>query len=38
MGELVRDGKVSRRDGGEWVLHGAPPERLRHHRLAAALT
>jgi CRP/FNR family transcriptional regulator, cyclic AMP receptor protein len=38
MGELVRDGVVSRRDGGEWVLHGTPPERLRHHRLAAALT
>src|SRR4051794_14906201 len=38
MGELSRDGVVSRRDGGEWVLHGAPPERLRHHRLAAALT
>jgi hypothetical protein len=36
MGELARDGAVSRRDGGEWVLHGAPPaprrrpERVRH--------
>ena len=38
MGELVRDGAVSRRADGEWVLHGAPPDRLRHHRLAAALT
>jgi CRP/FNR family cyclic AMP-dependent transcriptional regulator len=38
MGDLVREGTLSRRDGGEWVLHGAPPERLRHHRLAAALT
>jgi CRP/FNR family cyclic AMP-dependent transcriptional regulator len=38
MGELVRDDKLSRRDSGEWVLHGAPPDRLRHHRLAAALT
>jgi len=38
MGELMRDGAVSRRDGGEWVLHGLPPERLRHHRLMAALT
>jgi CRP/FNR family cyclic AMP-dependent transcriptional regulator len=38
MGDLVREGAVSRRDGGEWVLHGAPPQRLRHHRLAAALT
>ena len=38
MGELVRGGKVSRRDNGHWVLHGAPPEQLRHHKLAAALT
>jgi CRP/FNR family transcriptional regulator, cyclic AMP receptor protein len=38
MGELTRDGKLSRRDGGEWVLHGRPPEALRHHRLVAALT
>jgi CRP/FNR family transcriptional regulator, cyclic AMP receptor protein len=38
MGELTRAGRVSRRDGGEWVLHGAPPEELRHHRLVAALT
>jgi hypothetical protein len=37
MGELVRQGEISRRDSGEWVLHGPPPERLRHHRLAAAL-
>jgi CRP/FNR family cyclic AMP-dependent transcriptional regulator len=38
MGELTRSGAVSRRDDGAWVLHGAPPEKLRHHRLAAALT
>jgi len=38
MGELVRAGTVSRRDDGDWVLHGSPPERLKHHRLAAALT
>jgi CRP/FNR family cyclic AMP-dependent transcriptional regulator len=38
MGELTRSGAVSRRDDGDWVLHGAPPEKLRHHRLAAALT
>ena len=37
MGELVRAGTLSRRDDGDWVLHGAPPEKLRHHRLAAAL-
>jgi CRP/FNR family cyclic AMP-dependent transcriptional regulator len=38
MGELMRDGVLSRRDDGAWVLHGTPPERLKHHRLAAALT
>ncbi|WP_187368791.1 helix-turn-helix domain-containing protein [Baekduia soli] len=38
MGDLVREGLVSRRDDGDWVLHGAPPDQLRHHRLAAALT
>ena len=37
MGELTRAGTVSRRDDGDWVLHGAPREKLRHHRLAAAL-
>jgi hypothetical protein len=38
LGELKRDGMLSRRDSGEWVLHGDPPEELRHHRLVAALT
>jgi CRP/FNR family transcriptional regulator, cyclic AMP receptor protein len=38
MGELTRDGAVSRRDSGDWVLHGSPPEQLRHHKLVAALT
>ena len=38
MGQLTRDGSVSRRESGEWVLHGDPPEQLRHHRLVAALT
>jgi CRP/FNR family cyclic AMP-dependent transcriptional regulator len=38
MGELLRSGEVSRRDSGHWVLHGGPPEPLRHHRLVAALT
>jgi CRP/FNR family cyclic AMP-dependent transcriptional regulator len=38
LGELKRDGMVSRRDDGDWVLHGDPPEELRHHRLVAALS
>jgi len=38
LGELSRGGALSRRDDGYWVLHGAPPEQLRHHKLAAALT
>ncbi len=38
MGELTRSGAISRRDEGDWVLHGQPPEQLRGHRLAAALT
>jgi hypothetical protein len=38
MGELSRAGAISRRDEGHWVLHGPPPEQLRGHRLAAALT
>jgi CRP/FNR family transcriptional regulator, cyclic AMP receptor protein len=38
MGGLTRDGTVSRRDNGHWVLHGEPPEELRHHRLVAALS
>jgi hypothetical protein len=37
MGGLSRSGAVSRRDGGDWVLHGSPPEELRHHKLVAAL-
>jgi CRP/FNR family transcriptional regulator, cyclic AMP receptor protein len=38
MGSLTRSGAVSRRDNGDWVLHGDPPEELRHHRLVAALS
>jgi hypothetical protein len=38
LGELTAAGSIARRDGGEWVLLGAPPEELRHHRLVAALT
>jgi CRP/FNR family cyclic AMP-dependent transcriptional regulator len=37
MGDLARAGVLSRRDTGEWLLHGSPPDELRHHRLAAAL-
>src|SRR6186997_2123579 len=33
LGDLARAGTVSRRDQGDWVLHGSPPEQLRHHRL-----
>lgn len=38
MGELTKAGSISRRDDRTWLLHGAPPAELRHHRLAAALT
>ncbi len=38
LGDLTKAGSLSRRDGGEWVLRGAPPEQLRHHKLVAALT
>jgi hypothetical protein len=38
MGELARSGTLSRRDDGVWILHGAPPAELRHHRLVAAMT
>jgi CRP/FNR family cyclic AMP-dependent transcriptional regulator len=36
LGELVRAGSLSRRENGDWVLHGTPPRELRHHRLADA--
>jgi hypothetical protein len=36
LGGLTRAGALSRRDNGDWVLHGDPPAELRHHRLAAA--
>jgi CRP/FNR family transcriptional regulator, cyclic AMP receptor protein len=38
MGALTRSGAISRRDDGVWMLHGAPPSELRHHRLVAAMT
>jgi len=34
LGELTRQGSLSRRESGAWVLHGTPPRALRHHRLA----
>src|SRR4051812_3204529 len=38
IGALTKGGRVSRREDGDWVLHGDPPEQLRHHKLVAALT
>jgi len=38
LGNLGRAGRLDRRDNGDWVLHGSPPEQLRHHKLVAALT
>ncbi len=38
MGDLARSGALSRGDDGVWVLHGAPPSQVRHHRLIAAMT
>ncbi len=38
MGELQRQDLLSRRDDRTWILHGAPPEELRHHRLVATMT
>jgi CRP/FNR family cyclic AMP-dependent transcriptional regulator len=37
IGELTRAGTLSRREDRTWLLHGAAPTELRHHRLAAAL-
>jgi len=38
LGELAKAGAVSRRESGEWLLHGQPPEQLRNHPLAAAMS
>jgi CRP/FNR family transcriptional regulator, cyclic AMP receptor protein len=38
MGELTRAGLLSRREDKTWVLHGPPPEELRHHKLSAVLS
>ena len=35
LGDLVRAGALDRRENGDWVLLGTPPEQLRHHKLAA---
>lgn len=37
MGELVRQGALSRGEQGAWILHGSPPEQIRDHRLEAAM-
>jgi hypothetical protein len=34
LGKLARAASLSRRENGDWVLHGSPPRELRHHRLA----
>lgn len=38
LGELSKAGTVSRRESGEWLLHGTPPEQLRNHPLTAAMS
>ncbi len=38
IGDLARSGTLGRREDGTWILHGSPPEELRHHRLVAAMT
>jgi hypothetical protein len=38
IGDLTRAGRLGRRESGDWVLHGQPPDQLRHHKLAAAFT
>jgi CRP/FNR family cyclic AMP-dependent transcriptional regulator len=38
MGDLGNRGLISRRADGTWLLHGSPPDQLRHHRLVAAMT
>ncbi len=38
LGDLTRAGRLGRRDSGEWLLQGPPPEELRNHRLVAAMS
>jgi hypothetical protein len=37
-GELVRSGRLKRREDGTWLLLGPPPDELGHHRLIAAMS
>lgn len=34
LGKLMQAGSLTRRENGNWVLHGEPPRELRYHRLA----
>ncbi|HEY4428968.1 MAG TPA: helix-turn-helix domain-containing protein [Solirubrobacteraceae bacterium] len=34
LGKLTKAGSLTRRENGNWVLHGEPPRELRYHRLA----
>ncbi len=34
LGKLTQAGSLTRRENGNWVLHGEPPRELRYHRLA----
>jgi hypothetical protein len=36
LGDLTREGAISRRGDRSWVLHGDPPSELRYHRCAPA--
>src|ERR1700742_158256 len=38
LGVLRQRGQISRRGDRTWMLHGSPPEELRHHRLVATLS
>jgi hypothetical protein len=38
LGALQQRGQISRRGDRTWMLHGSPPEELRHHRLTATMT
>jgi CRP/FNR family transcriptional regulator, cyclic AMP receptor protein len=38
LGTLKQRGDIGRRGDRTWVVHGAPPAELAHHRLAATMT
>jgi CRP-like cAMP-binding protein len=38
MGDLARSGAISRGEDHVWMLHGSPPDELKHHRLVAAMS